>query len=529
MNNSLKLKILFFLLLFPLASADILYNISIENKNAVIDAEYDLFSEFDVSSWNVSLIVPENSEIISVKDSKTEITGFSLEGEKLELKTHTGKPRKEEKIFLKFKVPEIVEESNELKSLILSLAGFNGVKTKVSANIPDLLSASSSFGFSEKLSEDSLNLEGFGPVNFKAFFGNGKKFENFELFGLNYDLSKADGLFYVIESVTGRKKPFERFPVIIAPDSEYIAEVNEFSAGNYQFGGLISLRESVFKNNDSDLYFLEGENAVSTLLHEAAHGFNEKVLRWNNFKKAWFDEGAATLIEFIADRKEKAKHPQVFGIEEKFIEGNYEITINSKGTKNDLFDYYEKNENFMEAWDPFTENGENEREFGYAFSELLFRKYLKEKGIEKLREAYSSISEINEEAESQQQANEFLLNALQTDLAPCRFKEKTDLSSCTSEVNKFTPTVNRFITGSNIEIIIEPEAIKQEPAEETGTDAEAIEEKEVSENIKDSVPETIEEIKEPEIIAEPIKEAEEENFLIKILNSILNFFFSFFG
>ena len=102
MNNSLKLKILFFLLLFPLASADILYNISIENKNAVIDAEYDLFSEFDVSSWNVSLIVPENSEIISVKDSKTEITGFSLEGEKLELKTHTGKPRKEEKIFLKF-------------------------------------------------------------------------------------------------------------------------------------------------------------------------------------------------------------------------------------------------------------------------------------------------------------------------------------------------------------------------------------------------------------------------------------------
>jgi hypothetical protein len=201
----------------------------------------------------------------------------------------------------------------------------------------------------------------------------------------------------------------------------YEDKVSEWSRGEYS-GGVIRMRGG-----------LEGDFAP-VLAEETVHAFNEETLNFDNTSSTWLDEGIAGYTQAMVRKKlsGESKTRTLFGEERSYSERRdgslYKITKPSKGDKQKLWQYYQDNMSFMKHWNP--QKSEN-RDFGYAYSELIIRNYVSQNNS--IRKLYNQLNpqKIKNNEEKWRKYSEIL------DLKPCNYSSRKKFDSCLERINKY--------------------------------------------------------------------------------------------
>ncbi|MBL7160483.1 MAG: hypothetical protein ISS93_01380 [Candidatus Aenigmarchaeota archaeon] len=446
------------LTLLPTAGAITTYDISIDGNAAIVNATFEVYTSQSgekVNYWSTSFSLPENAEILELRDSKGEITEYTFDKGKLSLETNKGGLKEKEVIYLLYKLENSVNnEFSPLKKLNLSLPAFENVRedvpdeqTFVSLEVSEQIhSAIPSLGFVSNVGDKDIQFSGDGPIAFTVWFGDGGKlYRHYALFG-DGDATQADSGFGIVPSVTGLPLEYSRIPVVVLPDQEYNQRVNEWSAGEFR-GGVI---------------FLRGNISLATLLHETTHAFNERALRWQRVEVAWFDEGVAKYVEFLVNIEAGKRQAEIFGKPLKWTEGFMIYTLTSHSSPEELWDYYQEEKKFMESW---STDDASTREFGYTFSELFIRDFVRREGPEALHEVFEGLLKVERDAETPEEYNSILLGLLGSDLRPCYSQKKEEFESCLDSINAMTPQIPENVTIHGVqEKIIIPQI--EEPEEE---------------------------------------------------------------
>lgn len=456
---------IFFLVLVSIPGVEAItsYDILVEGDDILVNVTFELYTSSPgekVNYWTTGFSLPPNSQVLGLSDSKGEITNYTVSGEKIFLETNKGGLKEKEVVSLLFRAIKIVnKEYDPLKKLNLSLAAFGDVrkdvpdeKTFVTVRSEEnIISFLVSFGFISQQKEKEVMFAGEGPVGFTVFFGEGRGYKHYVLFGQEGNVTVADEAYGIIAAVNGFIPVFERFPVVALEDKEYDEKITDWSAGEFR-GGVIILRISTFGK----------DSFPATVLHETTHGFNERALRWQKTEVTWFDEGVAKYVEFLINKKSGVRQAEIFGSPVQWRQGLKIFTLPSRSTPDELWDYYQEG-NFMETWNP---HNPQTREFGYAFSELVIRDFIKREGPDALHEVFQGLLKIRKEAETAEAYNSVILGILDSDFRPCYADSREAFDSCLEEINVMDPPIpkNVVIKGETVEIVIpDIEAPEEEP------------------------------------------------------------------
>ncbi len=430
-KKNLLVFIVFVYFFIELATATTVYNISLSGRDAIINTSIVLRSEEKVTSWDVYWLLPDNSKVLSIKDDKGEIKDYSVYGNNLRFFTNPDRS-KIKKVYIDIIIKNVVDSQFEpLYSTTLSLPGIDNEITIVNTRIDGIISGYVSFNFSEKYEDNYAEFIGYGPINFKMFFSSeGKVYDNYVGFS-DYDLSVADKLYPIIQSITGIDLPFKRFPVKVISDNRYNEMVKSWSSATHLPGGLILVKESTMKL----------ENNASVVIHETIHGYNFKIFSWQQVNISWFDEGMGKFAEHLADKQLSNVEPELFGGNIIFSADGNRFILKPKGDREKLWQYYQKNENFMETWN--LDQDEN-RDFGYAFSELVIRDFVIRRGVEGLRLTYRDLLNVDHLVNNSEEFNYIMLGVMNYDFKPCYPNDRDGFENCLNQINKFEFFIPNF-------------------------------------------------------------------------------------
>jgi hypothetical protein len=422
----MKRYLLFTLLILSLsypAEALITYDLEIKDDIAYVNTTLLLDTEKSTDIWDIELILPENSEIINLEDEE-KIQTYTFRDNKLQFKSNRDSYKFTETINVQFKINSVVqEEYNGIKFASFSLFGFPDEYTKVEISAPNVNSGEFSLGFTEEFTSTKAKGYGKGPVNVKLLYNvaDNNKYENYITYS-NLNLEDADLLFGLVPLITGRNSPFEKFVVIALNDNEFDQNIDPWSDGKYKEAGLIIIRNSVKENDLGPL-----------VLHETTHGFNQKVLKWDRSDVTWFNEGVAKYIEWVAAKKLDKPKAEIFGEDVTYANGLNIHRLPSRSNSEELWNYYHKSNNkFMYTWNP--ERSEY-REFGYAFGELMVRKYIQENGPSALHQIYNELDKIDTPIEDPYERTNKILEILDSDFKPCYSRNQVDFEACLDDIN----------------------------------------------------------------------------------------------
>ncbi len=427
------------LLVLPFASSNYMnYSIQLNNDNADLNLEMSLENATPVNVFNGSIVLPENTEVLKMSDSKGEIKDFTVQGNILKFSTNYSIAKELEVVKISMKLKNI--KNNEFAPLYSSRISMPAMPdSNVFAIIhgTGFISFETNHGFNGTLTPKKIEIQGIGPASIKFYYSQkGRQWQHYVVFNESSlgevqlkekGFNDAELYFNWLPKITGIEPPFEKFPIVILNDNEFEQKVNSYSEGVYRTGGLIIVRASVFE-----------ENAAPVILHETMHGFNAQAMSWNESKASWFDEGMAKFIEFLARKKLGMHLSNLFNGINEYREGNYVIKMYPANTLQQLMDYYAKKETFIEEWNPAQDKN---REFGYSFGELFVRTYVKEKGFNELLKAYKEFLKQEKEIKDAHEFTKTLLSILGAKLEPCNYATEEKVKECLKEINEFNPQI----------------------------------------------------------------------------------------
>ena len=441
-------KLLFFTAVFLMmtgsALAEVQYRGVMDSEevrmNVSIQLECD--SECPISSWNLDWNLPENAEILELKDSLGEIDNYDRTGRTVTLSTNNER-RYNETVEIYFRIDEEAEEVYDgLYFRRMSFPSFNGERTTGIIEVEDLISGWIGFGFQSSFDNESFRFRGEGPVNIRAGFGQGEETEYYEFFGEKKPNSTE--AYRVSLGSTGLAQDFERFPVAVIPPDVYSDTRPGWSQGEY-IGGEITLREN-------------SENYLPTLTHETVHGLNDRFFRWDFTGSTYLDEGIAEHVEYLMTKKLYREGRTEIGTRELFgdqvmyseqvEEGALEYTLSSQGKKDRLWNYYQEDSDFMKDWNP-RESLRN-RDFGYAYSHLLVKNYLSKNNT--IIDLYSEIGQ-DSKIESSDRKWSFLSEHME--MEPCNYDSRERFNRCLDRINSYDYriyTADRGSADSELEV-----------------------------------------------------------------------------
>ncbi|MBU5689652.1 MAG: hypothetical protein QXM68_00985 [Candidatus Aenigmatarchaeota archaeon] len=410
------------LLIIPISNALVFHNVTVNNDVVKVNTTIKIDAAKSYDIFEISWEIPQENEIDYIKD-EVGIISYKKQGNYIVFQTHRLNSN-ERVINIQYTLKNsIYDDFVPLKKIQLYLSGFENDQTIVNIYANRIISGDASFGFTEYFDDNFAQFVGNGSADIVIYYGySGREYENYLLFG-STDITAADNAFSIIPNITGLPKPYKRFPVFVLDDSTFTSKIQPWGSATHMRGGLILIKRSI----------AEGQYNASIILHETMHGFNSKVLKWNQVSPTWFEEGMSSYIEYLSNKHLGLKNPELFGDNKIFKEDGNKIFIKSKGSKTQLWEYYSTSKSFMEIWNP--ENAET-RDFGYAFSELIIRYSVMKNGIEKLSQAYSEIKEIKRPVTDYKESNKILLNALNTNFMPCYSIDFEIFSNCLKEINK---------------------------------------------------------------------------------------------
>lgn len=422
-----KIPVLLILILFFAAAAasEVQYQGVIDEDTVRMNTSIQLECEEDcpISRWSLNWNLPENAEIIGIRDSLGSIQDYERTGRTVSFRTNR-QERFNETVRIQMRIRERADEVYRgLYYRRMSLPSFKGETTTGRIVAENLISARTGYGFESSFTGNEFRFRGEGPTNIRLNFGEGVENRYYEFFGDDRDNSSE--AYELAVGTTGLVQNFERFPVAVMDNQSYNQKVNRWSSGEY-VSGAISIRDDL------------GENYLPVLTHETVHGLNDKFLSWDQTESTYLDEGVSEHAEFLMKKKlyrngrADTGTREVFGDERKYTveedDGRYVYTLRSQGDREQLWNYYQDNSDFMVSWNP--RQSEETREFGYAYSELLVKYYVKNNGT--VIDLYSRL-DPDTVVESPQQKWELLSRHM--DMEPCNFDSRTRFNQCLDELN----------------------------------------------------------------------------------------------
>ncbi len=378
--------------------------------------------------WEATVSLPEDARVESVRDTDGE-TDYTFDDGRLEFETNTGVARDSERVTVEYVVEDaIVEEFGGLRVVEVGVVGLgrgDGTTARVTAD-DDVLSASAPHGFEAEFDAGGATFEGRGSKTVRVAVGEDDGYENYAVFG-DADLSEADELHRLVAAAFGFEAPAHRHPVVFLGDDAYEEYGTDWSNGHLRAGGVILVRDSV-------------DDVTKTVLHETAHAYNAVALSWTDASVGWFDEGTATYVEFLVDRKRgEVRRPLFSGERYREEDGEFRA-VGPRGELDELVGYYE-GDGFMRGW---TAADDENRRFGYAFAELAVRGYVADNGASALHDTYDKLLNVDDSAESTEEATAVILDAMDTDLRPCAAPSREETADCLEDVNTMEATVPAY-------------------------------------------------------------------------------------
>ena len=435
-----KLILIFLFLIFVIpVKGEIIYNINLTDNEIFVNSNLILKSEKKLDYWNLEIMLPNETEIVELRDEIGEIT-YNLSDNKLNFRTN----RKRANIrIVNLSFKKSLEEEYGFKFINLNLFGFeNDNTTIISPNFPYFFIRDAEIEYGEEIKAKKT-----GAANLRIIFG-GKKESEYYFTNSDLNLSLLEKYYWVPEGITGLK-PSVKFGVVVLPDEEYIEKLEDWSSGTFR-EGLIFVRENMSKNEK-----------IATILHETTHGFNSFALDWDKTNISWFDEGVACYVSSVMFRLLNETRPQIFGEEIRWREGRIIYSLNPIFEPEDLFKYYKKGDNWVLNWYPIKYETKYKREFGYAYSELFIREYLKENSSA-LHKVYQKLLRVNKSVENELERNDVILGIFEKEFRPCYSENLEEIKNCTTKLNKMDFEIPQ-INGKEIHYKIEiPELPKVE-------------------------------------------------------------------
>lgn len=415
------------------AAADVQYQGLISQEEVMMNTSVELecSDRCPVSRWSLTWNVPENAEIIEIRDSYGEIEDYDRTGRSFSITTNTGEPRRTETIEIRMRIDEDAEKVyKDLHYRRISLPSLGGEETTGIFEVEDMVSGWVGYGFESSFEEEELRIQGEGATKIRVNFGQGEEKDFYEFFGEERDNSSE--AYRLAVGTTGQVQDFRRFPVSVMPTAVYNRTRPSWSAGEYMAGN-IALRDNL------------GEDYLPTLAHETVHGLNDRFLKWDQTRSSYIEEGVSEHVEYLMQKKlyrnERVKTGtrQVFGESEEYRvheeDGVYRYTKRSSGDPERLWNYYQQDLEVMKDWNP--SRYPDYRDFGYAYSELLIKNHLVNTD-ETVRDLYADISPdraIDSPEEKWNYLSQFM------EMKPCNYDSRERFDKCLEEINEDDYTI----------------------------------------------------------------------------------------
>ncbi len=471
------LALLFLAVFCSAAAAEVFHTVDANKDEIMVNTTLELDcsqagSNCPVNSWRLSWNMPENSQVISVKDSYGNITDYTFSSGELDISTNSGPPRETERVKISTVVPSEAEEIHDgLFKQEISLAGLPGEQTAGVVRNPDIISGWTSGRFNESFSNGEMKFRGTGSTNIRVNFGEGNKTAYYEFFGGNPDNTSL--AYQIGVGMTGLSKPFDRFPVALMDSEEYEGSVTSWSSGEY-VAGSFRMREGL------------EDRFLPVLVHETVHGLNERSLEWDRTSSTWFDEGTAKYVESMTSRyvNGEERTRKLFSEDTVYYETRngtrYRVTLPSSGNPDALWSYYQGNRSFMKNWNP--RKYPSQRDFGYAYSELIIRNYVVNQN-KSLRNLYN---QLNPDKPIETNTEKWSFYSRILELEPCNFESRERFDRCLERINEYDYKVYRVenFSRQDTSMDVQPLEIDQsEPVRFSGVGNVSMDSSEVQSNL----------------------------------------------
>lgn len=394
------------------------YDIHYLDNSLNMTASILLKSAEDVDIYNLTWSVPKNSYVVSIEDESGPIKSYSVDKSTLSFITNADPDKRNELIKIRLIQNNIFNYTfYPFGFFDINLPSFENEDTIAVINTSNIITTFTPFKFSIE-SDGDLRLEGKGPLSFRSYTGSAKENGYYYTFSDN-DITESNENYGLVAGTIGIIPFYTKFPLLIDSEDQYNDIAESYSAGTYRSGGLIIVKDT--------------DNINPVILHETTHAYNNQIMSWKESKGSWFDEGTAQYVEWLADIKLKQRVPSLFGSDIKYIQGSYIYTLKSHGDREMLWDYYQGKNRFISSWTPEDSN----RDFGYALSELIIRKFVMDNGPEALHKVYEKLSQFDHTVVSNKEFDD----TLDIDMMPCYNENKQEFEKCLDDINKFEPRI----------------------------------------------------------------------------------------
>ncbi|MCJ7429009.1 MAG: hypothetical protein MUP66_01315 [Candidatus Nanohaloarchaeota archaeon QJJ-5] len=430
-------------------TAAVSFDIETDEADLDINATFDLYAEEKKNLFGTRWSIPDRATIHAVEDTQGQIEDWEHEDGQVELTSNDGPRRNKETISIRYTIPDIVQTwQDRVHRLELELPGFSDryeqfdeEQTQVRVQTDDpVLGLAPPNNYNYSFDDTEAILAGEGPASFRLSYTDvTATYDHYTAVG-DINLTGADRTYPLLWHITGFDPQFTRsFAVIPLSPEQYNQQMDRWSAATYRQGGLIFLR------NTSRSQAAQ----TSLLMHETMHGFNQEKLSWVQLEAGVFDEGTAQYAEYITKQKQNERYGELFG-ENVTWRGPCENDDGRQcrywlsprgGPPETLWNYYEQNLTFMQGWSPVDAGV---RDFGYAFSELIIRNYMKDRDPDALHTVYEQMEDFDRVDEDDQYWQR--LATLIGDLRPCDRESLDDVRSCTEAINDVEPEVPEEVT-----------------------------------------------------------------------------------
>lgn len=322
-------------------------NHNVETGESTVQLEVRLSEPSKYADWNLSWSIPESSTIQEVRTSSSDTVEQERNGNEVKFVEKDGPARNSETFYITYTTDNFVTTTekygvNQHEILASGLPDEDSY-LEVTFEDEEIANAVRYSDHSLKIEENKFTASGTGPPSFYINTIDKSpdvKTDDYVVYGQDISENVLDNSYAISTIATGFVPQYKHVPLIILSEDQYDDEFDTVSEGQFE-AGVIYLSDEVTSSE---------RRLLPILTHEYTHAVTQRVEPTSPSR--WFTEGASQYTESIA--LEKVGRPQ--------NEIDYET-----------FQDYQSNEKtwiYTSSWDSYSDE---EREFAYDHSELLFK------------------------------------------------------------------------------------------------------------------------------------------------------------
>lgn len=381
-----------------------------ETGVSTVQLEVKLTEDSKYADWSLSWGIPESAEITKASTTHSDSVKTERNGSEIKFIEDDGPARNTETFYVTYETTDFFQTTDQF-NITQHEAGLSALPDKpsyleINFEGEEIANAVRYTNHSLKVDDNKVIADGEGPI---TLYINTKKEEevvetdDFAVYGKELAKDDLDNAYAISTIATGVIPQYKQVPVIVLSEDRYDQEVSDVSDGQFR-GGIIYLSEET----------TEEGRLLPILTHEYTHAVTQRMEPTS--PATWFTEGASQYTEAIA--RDKVDRLQNDIDEDRF------------------WQYHSNDESWVEgSWDSFDKE---EREFGYAYSELLFKNKVQESGSPTyVHDLYRSM--VTDEVNITEDTTPAVLYGDSWDGKVCSESTKSETLDCADDTMEYVP------------------------------------------------------------------------------------------